>query len=268
MMNTNDSLNLNSACWIVFNNQHDLLTENDMLLLLTQEHHLIQTAPFIRQIPFRIDQQIYYACELGEDITPPLPTQFHPFIDLFRHTTSEQREVLSKARQLLEWDQAHQYCGACGAVTEKGIDEYCKKCTNSHCNRLYYPRISPAIIVAVERENQILMTRSKNMPFFGLLAGYVESAETLEQTVRREVMEECGIEIDNIRYFGSQSWPKPNELMIGFQAIYKSGDLVTNLNELDEASFFHVNHLPLNIFPGNASMMHALLQDFITRKKR
>lgn len=267
MMNTNDLLNSSSACWIVFNNKHDLLTENGLLLLLTDEHHLIQAAPFIRQIPFRIEQQIYYVCELADGIEPPLPTRFHPFIDLFRQTTSEQRGILSKARQLLEWDQAHQYCGACGATTEKGIDEYCKQCTNPHCCRLYYPRISPAIIVAVEKGDEILMARSKNMPFFGLLAGYVESGETIEQTVHREVMEECGIEIDNVRYFGSQSWPKPNELMIGFQATYKSGELVTNLDELDEANFFHVTQLPANIFPGNASMMHGLLQNFITRKK-
>ena len=113
------------------------------------------------------------------------------------------------ANQLVHWTRNHQYCGRCGNVTEDKKGERAKICPQ--CGLINYPRLSPAIIVAVRKGEQILLAHSKRFPgkFYSVLAGFVEPGETLEQCVKREVREEVGIEVKNIRYFGSQPWPFP-----------------------------------------------------------
>lgn len=122
------------------------------------------------------------------------------------------------------------------------------------------------VIVAVERDNEILLARSPHFPpeIYSMIAGFVEAGESAEEAVKREVMEETGIEIDNVRYFASQSWPRPSELILGFQADYKSGVAVGNPNEIEHAAFFHVNALP-KTFAGNITVSQWLLADFCRR---
>ena len=129
------------------------------------------------------------------------------------------------AIQVLHWDQTFQYCGRCGTPTEDKPGERAKVCPA--CGLVNFPRLSPAIMAAVVKGDQILLANGCGFPadFFSVLAGFVEPGETLEDCVRREVREEVGIEVQNIRYFGSQPWPFPDSLMIAFTAEYKNGEI-------------------------------------------
>jgi len=131
----------------------------------------------------------------------------------------------SRALQLLEWERARE-CGACG--------------------ELFYPRISPAAIVAVVRADQLLLARARRFPygFYSVLAGFVEPGETLEQCVQREVREETAVEVKNIRYFASQPWPFPHSLMVAFTADYAGGEIRCQDGEIADARWFAVDHLP------------------------
>jgi NAD+ diphosphatase len=130
-----------------------------------------------------------------------------------------------------------------------------------------YPRLSPAMIVAVERGDEILLGRSHNFPpgIFSVLAGFVEPGESAEEAVIREVYEETRITVEDVRYFGSQAWPFPNSLMLGFTARYARGSVDTDHDaEMESADFFHVNELP-PMFPGKISISQWLMEDFVRR---
>jgi len=124
--------------------------------------------------------------------------------------------IAGRANQLLYWHLSHRYCGKCGQKTEDKTDERAKICPR--CQHVSYPRLSPAVIVAILNDNQILLTRNGNFkaPFYSVLAGFVEPGESLEECIEREIKEEVGIAVKNIRYFGSQPWPFPDSLMIAF----------------------------------------------------
>ena len=124
--------------------------------------------------------------------------------------------IAGQANQLVDWNRSHQFCGKCGRQTEDGHDERAKVCPR--CRLINYPRVSPAIIVAVVKNDQILLANNMRFKsrYYSVLAGFVEPGETLEECVAREIKEEVGISVKNIRYFASQPWPFPNSLMVGF----------------------------------------------------
>jgi NAD+ diphosphatase len=132
-----------------------------------------------------------------------------------------------------------------------------------------YPRLSPAMIVAVERGNEILLARSAHFPpgIFSVLAGFVEPGESAEEAVIREVFEETAIVVKDVRYFGSQPWPYPNSLMLGFTAAYESGEINTENDEIEAAGWYAAAELP-STFPGSISISQWLLNDFIERNRR
>ncbi len=152
--------------------------------------------------------------------------------------------IVSKAKQLLNWDLNSLYCGKCGHINELSKSERAKQC--SHCHFMSFPQIAPAMLVLVWREKQILLARSPqfNPGVYSILAGFVEPGETLEQTVMREVKEEAGISIKNLQYVGSQSWPFPSNLMLGFSAEYDDGELIFDRKELEDAQWFSLDNLP------------------------
>ena len=171
--------------------------------------------------------------------------------------------LVSGAYQILFWDIQHQFCGACGEATRHNANTLEKQCTV--CGAIYYPRIAPSIIVRIRKDDQILMARSPHFVpgVYGLIAGFVEPGENLEEAVRREVAEEVNIKIDNIHYFGSQSWPFPNTMMIAFTADYVSGEIEIDKNEIEAAGWFDTHTIP-----GRPSFTYSiatkLIQDFIT----
>lgn len=169
--------------------------------------------------------------------------------------------IAMRAVQLLEWDRTHRYCGACGTPTERVGHERSMKCPG--CGLTVYPRISPAMMVLVTRGRQMLLGRGVNFPAgrFSALAGFLEAGESIEDAVVREVKEEVGVAVKNLRYFGSQSWPFPNSLMIAFRAEWAGGDIQVDPAELAEAHWFEPEALPQ--LPPRLSIARALIDSAI-----
>lgn len=170
-----------------------------------------------------------------------------------------------KASELLYWDSSTKYCGVCGAPMKRATT-ISKQCTN--CGKEMWPQVSPAIIVRIRRGDDILLVHAKNFrrsEMYGLVAGFVETGETLEQCVEREVAEEVGLEIKNIKYFGSQPWPYPCGIMIGFTADYVRGEVQVQEEELSNAGWFNRNHLPP--IPDKMSIARKLIDDYIAEER-
>jgi NAD+ diphosphatase len=173
---------------------------------------------------------------------------------------------VANAGHLVHWSSRHQFCGKCGGSTANRPEERAKICNN--CHTVYYPVLSSAIIVAVTRGDQLLLAHTQRFrrKFYSVLAGFVEIGETFEQAVAREVMEEVGIEVKNIQYFGSQPWPFPDSLMIGFTAEYAGGEIAIDGVELDDANWFTVDNMPP--VPPTFSIAGKLIRWFIDQHKK
>ena len=170
--------------------------------------------------------------------------------------------LLSRAHQLATWDADHKFCGRCGSeMRNKHTTEHTKICPKCHLR--HYPRISPCIIVSVRKDNQVLLARGPQMPhdMQSNIAGFVEAGETLEQAVAREVREEVGIEVKNIRYAGSQPWSFPHQLMVGFFADYDGGELTPAPGEIEEAAWWDIDNLP-NI-PNKATISGQIITQHV-----
>lgn len=148
------------------------------------------------------------------------------------------------AQQIIYYQVNNHFCSKCGAPTSLNSEEKWLTCVK--CKRDIYPKISPAMIVAVIKDDQLLMAQANHYApeMWSILAGFSEVGENLEETVAREVMEEVGISIKNIRYWGSQYWPFPNSLMIGFVADYAGGEIVLDTTEMRAAGFYRKDELP------------------------
>ncbi len=168
---------------------------------------------------------------------------------LFQRISEIEWVVAGRAVQIVDWARTHRFCGRCGEPTVRNDIDRSMKCPR--CGLLAFPRLAPAIITLVTRGNQALLARGVNFPqpMYSALAGFVEAGETLEQAVAREVMEEVGIVIGNIRYVSSQPWPFPHSLMLGFEADYVSGEIVCDPKEILDANWYDRTALPM-IPPG------------------
>jgi NAD+ diphosphatase len=202
-----------------------------------------------------------YSVELPQDSAPLEGWTFENLRRLFGVLDERLFDVAVRAKQIVLWDRTHQYCGQCGTATKSVEDERAKVCPQ--CGLECFPRLSPAVIVAVTRDDKILLARAQRFPegFYSVLAGYVEPGETLEQCVKREILEEVGIEVQNIRYFGSQSWPFPHSLMIGFTAEHADGRIRPDVSEIAEAGWFDRESLPW--IPGKISIARRLIDWFV-----
>jgi len=202
-----------------------------------------------------------YSAELSQDTSVPEGMSFRELRSLYSVVDEDIFLLAGKAVQIVSWDQTHQYCGRCGNKTHTLEDEWAKRCPE--CGLTSYPRLSPAVITAVIRDDKILL--SHNATFRGklhsIIAGFVEPGETLEECVKREILEEVGIKVKNIKYFGSQPWPFPNSLMIGFTAEYESGEISVDEKEVVEAGWFDVNNLPE--LPSKISISREIIDWFI-----
>ena len=165
-----------------------------------------------------------------------------------------------KCSELIYWDQNTKFCGVCGGQMHFHTD-ISKRC--EHCGKEIWPQLATAVIVRITRGNdEILMARGRNFrsDFYGLIAGFVETGETLEESVVREVKEETGLTVKNIRYFASQPWPYPSGLMVGFTAEYDKGDIRVQREELLNVAWFHRDRLPK--LPEKLSIARRLIDDW------
>ena len=187
-----------------------------------------------------------------------------PLRQLFGALPDEAFAVAGRALGLTAWDRDHRFCGRCGGPTERSARERVRTCAG--CGHTAYPRLSPAVIVLVERDGRCLLARNARtrMPFFSTLAGFVEVGETLEDCVHREIREEAGIAVADVRYFGSQPWPFTGSLMVGFTARWAGGELVPDPEEIADAGWFAPDALP--VVPPPLSIARALIDDFVRRR--
>jgi NAD+ diphosphatase len=175
--------------------------------------------------------------------------------------------VAGRAAQLVDWQRTHRFCGQCATPTEPARGERARRCPR--CGLVAFPRLAPAVITLIEREDgRILLARNPNFPapFFSLLAGFVEPGETLEEAVVRETFEEVGLTVGEVTYWGSQPWPFPHSLMVGFHARYISGELVLQADEIAEAGWFGPDELPTT--PPRMSIAGRMIEAWAAERGR
>lgn len=207
-----------------------------------------------------------YAVGLNDDVTPPAGMSLEGLRHIYGRLDEDLFWVAARAVQIIDWDRTHRFCSRCGAPLTTNPSFRAKECPQ--CGLLQFPRLAPAIIVLVERGNELLLARSRHFPFgmYSVLAGFVEPGETLEEAVVREVKEEVGVDVKEIRYFGSQPWPFPHSLMIGFTAAYEGGEISLDDVEIEEAGWFTVDNLPS--IPGKISIARKLIDWFIAKQEK
>lgn len=166
------------------------------------------------------------------------------------HTVEEQF-LAYRAKALTGWHKETKFCGACGAKLIPHETLTAMKCPE--CGRIIFPRISPCIIVLINKGNKILLARHsyRNQDMYACIAGFMEAGESAESAVKREVKEEVGLTVKNIKYRGSQSWPFPDQLMLGFTAEYESGELKLQEEEIADAQWFERDNCPASPKPGS-----------------
>ena len=198
-----------------------------------------------------------WAAEMPRDAHAPAGMSWEGLRTLFSVLDDAHFALAGRAIQLLDWDRAHQFCGRCGTPTAPKPDERVRVCLA--CKLSVYPRISPAVMALVRRGRELLLGRGPHFPagMYSALAGFVEPGETLEQCLAREVQEEVGVRIGNIRYFASQPWPFPHSLMIAFMCDWVGGEIAPQPGEIEAAEWFDVFHLPR--LPSKISIARGLI---------
>lgn len=207
-------------------------------------------------------EQPCFALEIDEfDELDPMQYQRGSLYQLLGRVDDRLFSLAGRALQLLAWEQDHRYCGRCGVQMQLDEAERAMRC--EPCGTINYPRIAPCIIVLVTRGEELLLARNANFPrpMYSTLAGFIEAGETAEETLVREVREEVGVEVDNLDYFQSQSWPFPNQLMLGFFAEYRGGDIVCDPREIADAQWFNYRELPM--IPPSSSVAGQLIRHYI-----
>ena len=213
-----------------------------------------------------LDETPCYAAEIPAESSVSGDFSLKSLRELFFGKLDEELVwIAGQANQLVDWNRSHQFCGKCGRQTEDGHDERAKVCPR--CRLINYPRVSPAVIVAVIKKDKILLANNMRFKskYYSVLAGFVEPGETLEECVAREIREEVGIAVTNIRYFASQPWPFPNSLMVAFLADYAGGEIKTDKTEIRDAGWFTADNLPH--IPPRITIARQLIDWFLNRGK-
>jgi NAD+ diphosphatase len=181
----------------------------------------------------------------------------------YRVLSEDEWGVASCAAKLLRWQESARFCARCGGGLEPVLGEWSRRCPA--CKETVYPPVSPCIIVLVHHADRVLMVHQPGWgPMHGLVAGFVEPGESLEECVRREVKEEVGLMVDDIRYFGSQTWPFPHQIMTAFTARYGDGEVMVQASELDSAAWFDFHALPQ--IPPRLSIARRMLDAWIDQR--
>lgn len=232
------------AWWFVFYNGRVLLEKKDNTFAI----------PCLPEAPIMLNGHAIHhlsnlnghPCKTVMTDKPIEENERYLMVDLrgsYDYIPQPQFNMAGKAWEILYWDKTSVYCPVCGSMTRPYMP-IAKKCPD--CGYEIFPNIATAVLALVRKEDSILLVRAHNFrgSFHGLVAGYLETGETLEECVKREVMEETGLTVNNITYFGNQPWPFPSGLMVGFIADYVSGEINLQHEELSEAAFYTRDNLP------------------------
>ena len=184
--------------------------------------------------------------------------------DVYERIPHELFRAAGTALQKVDWLRTHGFCSRCGHATRRHRTHEAMECPA--CGHLHFPRLAPAVIVLVERGREILLAHSPGFPdgMYSTVAGFVEPGESIEEAVHREIAEEAGIEVEDLRYFGSQPWPFPHSLMIGFIARWARGEVRVDGKEIVDAQWFSPERLPPRL-PSSLSIARRMVDDFLTR---
>jgi NAD+ diphosphatase len=204
-----------------------------------------------------------FSCEVAAEIPAPEGMVWAGLRSLFGLVDDGLFALAGRAIQVMDWDRSHLYCGRCGTPTVVKAGERARQCPS--CGQVHYPRIAPAVMALVRNGNQLLLARSPHFPagMHSALAGFVEPGESLEQCLVREVREEVGVEVTNLRYFSSQPWPFPHSLMIAFQCDYAGGKITPEPGEIEAAGWFDLDNLP--VLPNKISIARRLIDTTIAQ---
>lgn len=215
--------------------------------------HVIGSSVFVDDRPAEHEWSVHFLGMMGEvacwgvDVPHGEDPSYGAATDLYSYfgrASEVEWLVAGRAVQLVDWARTHRFCGRCGTPTQPQPNERAMKCPA--CGLLAFPRLAPAMITLVTRGDEALLARGVQFraPLYSCLAGFVEPGESLEGAVVREVREEVGVEVGNVRYWGSQPWPFPHSLMIGFTAEWQSGEIEIDPTEIVDAQWFHRDALP------------------------
>lgn len=197
------------------------------------------------------------------DTAEPAGWQWRGLRSLFLQLPDPVLAIAGRAFQIAEWDRNHRFCSRCGTPTRDKAVERAKQCPA--CGYVAYPRVSPAMMVLVTRERELLLARARRFPqaVYSALAGFVEAGESIEDCIHREVREEVGVEVNGLRYVASQSWPFPHSLMIAFTAEYAGGEVRPCDDEIADARWFSLDALPQ--LPSSVSIARELIDTTVAR---
>lgn len=254
----------NSFC-AVFDGHNIILTQNTDSCRLPEIKELNLSEPVEMLLVGEIGHNDCYAFEMESKLVPE-GCKSIDFRQSLKLMNAHDVAAANRARQMLYWNKEHKFCGHCGALTELSAIETAKVCPS--CKARFYPRIMPAIIVAITKDDELLLAH--NVKFrdglYSLIAGFVEAGESLEDAVAREIYEEIHIKVKNIKYFDSQSWPFPQSLMLGFTAEYESGEIIVDGEEIADAKWFKTDNMPL--LPSEGSISRRLINSFLEYHKK
>jgi NAD+ diphosphatase len=205
-----------------------------------------------------------FAVEIESANLPEHTYSWKSLRTVFNTIGDEQFTPWSQASQLLTWLKTHKYCGRCGSKTTPHPTEFARLCLP--CNEVFYPRISPCVIVLITKGDYILLGRAAKFKkkLYSTLAGFIEVGESAEEAIHREIREEVSLRVHNLTYFGSQPWPFPGQLMIGYFAEYRSGEIQVDGKEIMDAQWFHISDLPA--IPISETIAGQLIRTYIKKR--
>ncbi len=265
IINCNDEKNNDDVCFVFYEGELIVKYEENEIAILKRED--------IKELGAEVEKDYCfgeynigkcYIVECSEINRFPGKFKIISLYQLGQIVDEEIFFIAGRANHILNWDNTHKYCSRCGAENINKEDERAKVC--SKCGAVSYPVICPAIIVAITKGDEILLAHNSNFEenMYSIIAGYVDAGEDLESCVKREVFEEIGIKVKNIRYYGNQTWSFPNSLMIGFFAEYESGEITVDGKEILDAAWFTKDNLP-NL-PKKMSIARKMIDCFIETK--
>ena len=263
---------MDTRYWFIFVSNTLLLTRDNTIPLAAEPPVQVKDWTYIQELP----DMDGHTCRAFQLDTPPQNISDFQTIglrDSFQRLPLQMYNMAGKAWELLYWNQNTRYCGVCGAPMHQSTT-ISKRCSN--CGKEIWPQVAPAVIVRIRKAattsteglvlepEKILLVHARNFrrkEMYGLVAGFVETGETLEECLRREVREEVHLEIENIQYFSSSPWPYPSGIMVGFTADYKSGDIRLQQEELSSAGWFSRDNMPP--LPDKLSIARQLIDDWL-----